>query len=430
MPLRSAFYGDDFTGATDTLATYADAGWRTRLFLGVPTARQLAASGALDVIGIAGAARALPPEAMADELAPVAAFFAALEAPLLHYKCCSTFDSAVDTGNLATAIAALRVAAEHPQVAIVGGQPSLGRYCLFGQLFASAGSPGAVHRIDRHPTMSRHPVTPMHEADLSRHLAALGLEPPGTIDWRALDAGLAASRWAALADARTRHVLFDAQHAGHIAAIGRLLWHEARQARLLAVGASSVAEALLGAWRDAGDLPPSTPAPAVAAATGPVLVIAGSRSPVTAEQVRRASAYELLPVAPAQLAGATAQLDVIAADAAQRLGGGRSVLLQLGAEPAEVPPAALAQACGELLVEVLARAPALRRVGIAGGDTSSLALRRLGPWALSAAGRLGSGVTLVRAHADTPRHDGLELMLKGGQMGPPDLFDRLLAGSA
>ena len=49
--------------------------------------------------------------------------------------------------------------------AIVGGQPDLERYCLFGNLFAAAGSGAEVHRIDRHPTMSRHPVTPMGEAE-------------------------------------------------------------------------------------------------------------------------------------------------------------------------------------------------------------------------------------------------------------------------
>jgi len=27
-----------------------------------------------------------------------------------------------------------------------------------------------VHRLDRHPVMSRHPVTPMSEADVARHL--------------------------------------------------------------------------------------------------------------------------------------------------------------------------------------------------------------------------------------------------------------------
>ena len=36
-PPLLGWYGDDFTGATDTLATLAHAQWRALLFLGVPT---------------------------------------------------------------------------------------------------------------------------------------------------------------------------------------------------------------------------------------------------------------------------------------------------------------------------------------------------------------------------------------------------------
>ncbi|WP_228468490.1 four-carbon acid sugar kinase family protein, partial [Achromobacter denitrificans] len=48
---RVAWYGDDFTGATDTLAEVSRAGLRSLLFLGVPTAQQLRRAGALDAIG-------------------------------------------------------------------------------------------------------------------------------------------------------------------------------------------------------------------------------------------------------------------------------------------------------------------------------------------------------------------------------------------
>jgi hypothetical protein len=55
---RVCWYGDDFTGATDTLAEVARAGLRGLLFLGVPTPEQLRRAGPLDAIGIAGSARA------------------------------------------------------------------------------------------------------------------------------------------------------------------------------------------------------------------------------------------------------------------------------------------------------------------------------------------------------------------------------------
>ena len=427
--MRCAFYGDDFTGATDTLATYAEAGLASALFLGVPDARRLAASGRLEVLGIAGAARALALQAMADELAPVAAFFRTLDVPLLHYKCCSTFDSAPQVGNLAAAMAALRPAAAHPLVAILGGQPSLGRYCCFGQLFASAGAEGAVHRIDRHPTMSRHPVTPMHEADLRRHLGSQGLARIELVDWRALDdeARLDGVLDAALAQAPDA-VLFDVLHERHLATLGRQLWQRAAVARLLAVGASSVAQALLAHWRASGQLAAEAPAAGIATAEGPVFAIAGSRSPVTARQVEHAAAaYVVERVSVQRLLGAR---ETIVEASAQGLAQGRSVLVQV--DPADESAAsaqAVAQATAQLLAEVLQRAPAVRRVGIAGGDTSSLAARHLGVWGLEFGGRLAAGVTLVRARADAPRLDGLELMLKGGQMGPPELFLTLIDGA-
>ncbi|MDP4075830.1 four-carbon acid sugar kinase family protein [Acidovorax sp. A1169] len=115
---------------------------------------------------MAGAARAMAPETMRVELQPVGRFFAQMRVPVLHYKVCSTFDSAPQVGGIGVAVHTLRQHVENGFVPIVGGQPSLGRYCVFGNLFARAGSAPSVHRIDRHPTMSRHPVTPMQESDL------------------------------------------------------------------------------------------------------------------------------------------------------------------------------------------------------------------------------------------------------------------------
>ena len=51
------YYGDDFTGATDTLAHLARAGLRAILFMALPTAEQLSAAGPLDAVGVAGTAR-------------------------------------------------------------------------------------------------------------------------------------------------------------------------------------------------------------------------------------------------------------------------------------------------------------------------------------------------------------------------------------
>lgn len=201
-------------------------------------------------------ARALGPEAQGAELAPVADFLGALQPAITHYKCCSTFDSTPEVGNLALGVLALRQSAHDAVVTVVGGQPSLGRYCAFGNLFASVQTGGVAHRIDRHPTMSRHPVTPMHEADLRRHLSALGLPGAALIDLRVLDTAHAQAPASETLDraiaqalkAQPPALLFDTMRAEHLGLIGRWLWQRAAQRPQLVLGASSVAQAALAHW--------------------------------------------------------------------------------------------------------------------------------------------------------------------------------------
>ena len=428
--LKIAYYGDDFTGATDTLATAARAGLRSLLFLGLPTDAQLERAGTLDCLGIAGAARAMNPEEMRAELEPVGRLFARLGAPVMHYKTCSTFDSAPEVGSIGAALRILRPHAGNSFVPIVGGQPNLRRYCVFGNLFAGAGP--AVHRLDRHPTMSRHPITPMHEADLRRHLAAQGLAQVAGIaypdyeqDAEALD-----NQLDGLLSRKPDAVLLDVADDSHLATVGRLIWQHAQAQRLLAAGPSSVVQALAAHWHPSGD---PAAAPRIAAATGPVLVLAGSLSPVTAQQVQAASSYRQVALDAARLTADAAYAEQMSDQIAALLGQGRHVLACTAADGQAcdwpVDGRALAQASGALLRRVL-RAVPLRRLGIAGGDTSSLAVQALKAWGLSYAAQLAPGVALCRLHSDEAALDGLEIMLKGGQMGGEDLFETLLYGTA
>jgi len=436
-PLRLAFYGDDFTGSTDTLATLSDAGLRTLLFLRVPTTEQLQGLGPLDALGIAGAARSMAPEAMRAELEPVGRFFASLRVPIFQYKTCSTFDSAPHVGSIGVAVDVLRRIAPNPLVAIVGGQPNLGRYCVFANLFAAVSSGGLVVRIDRHPTMRAHPVTPMHEADLRVHLAAQGLERVVSIDtttYDLADAAQEAGLARVMADSPDA-VLFDVGGQSHLAAIGRLVCRHARNSPLLMVGPSGATQALMEYWRKDGTLMHSNRAPhgpRIAPASGPVFVLAGSLSPTTARQVDSASAYVRSPLdAQRVVTHDTAYVNAWIDQAATQLRAGRNVLAHTSrGDIAGGPPNVaneLAAQCGVLLARLLPQVP-VRRVGIAGGDTSSHAVKALDAWALSHVGSFAPGVAMCRAHSHTPQLEGVEFMLKGGQMGPDDLFDRLLTG--
>jgi len=431
MP-RIAFYGDDFTGATDTLATCARAGLRSLLFMRVPDAAQLARAGELDVLGIAGATRSMAPAQIRAALQPAAQLFAALGVPLVHYKTCSTFDSAPQVGNIATAVEVLRAALPAAPVAILGGQPSLGRFCLHANLFAAAGADGAVHRIDRHPTMSRHPVTPMHEADLRLHLAAQGMAPIESVAYPAYAFGAdhVEQRWLAAQRGGAAATLFDVGEAAHLPLIGSVLARQAARGSLIAVGASSVAEAMAPQWASAAR---AAPTDVVDAARGPVLLLAGSLSPVTARQVAAARSYTLVALDARRLGeGDSAYLAQVAAQCASALRAGRHVLACSadadGNAPANVPGRAVALASAALLAQVLEAVP-LTRVGVAGGDTSSLAMQALDAWGLAHLARIAPGVALCRLYSDRPALDGLEIMLKGGQMGPDDLFEQFVHGT-
>ncbi|GGH20537.1 hypothetical protein GCM10007036_24170 [Alsobacter metallidurans] len=426
---RLVWYGDDFTGATDTLATLAGFGLRALLFLDVPSPERLAAAGPLDAIGVAGAARAMGPDEMATELAPVGAFFARSGARVLHYKCCSTFDSAPHVGSIGAALRALRPHAPNPLVSILGGQPSLGRYCVFGNLFARSGADGPAHRIDRHPTMARHPVTPMGEADLARHLAAQGLERMGRIEYPAYAAGVEALGRGlnAAAAGHPDGMLLDVSCPHDLAIIGPALWAAAEGAPLLAVGASSVAQALAAAW--GAQAVGATP---LGPAAGPVFVLAGSLSPVTRRQVEAARNYEKVCVDAGSLVGSDAYRDRVLAQVAALLGAGRNVLAvsapqEGGTQSVTLEPTAVAASSARFVADLIARAP-VRRLGVAGGDTSSQAVKALRPWALQHIATMPPGVAVCRARFDEPTLDGLELMLKGGQMGAETLFDDFVSG--
>ncbi|GGF55058.1 hypothetical protein GCM10007301_13300 [Azorhizobium oxalatiphilum] len=428
MAPRYGWYGDDFTGASDTLAVLAQRGQKAILFRGIPTTDQLRRAGDLDAVGIAGASRAMAPGEMTAELLPVAAFFADLGVRLMHYKCCSTFDSAPHVGSIGHAVSVLGGAFPNALSPIVGGQPNIGRFCTFSNLFAAAGTGGEVFRIDRHPTMSVHPVTPMAEADLRRHLAAQGLARVAGLHYPAYAEGADAldARLGTLLADTPDAVLFDVSRVEDLAIVGRLIWQAAEREKVLAVGASSVAQAVCAHW---GAEP--GPSARLAPSEGPVFLLAGSLSPITRRQREAAVSYVKLQLDAEQLARdpayAAAQAEAIGVD----LKAGRSVLATTAPEGGEgdttLPPGEVAVATAAFLNAVLAKAP-VKRLGIAGGDTSSRAVQALDLWGLAYLGMPSPGVALCRVHSDAPGLDGLELMLKGGQMGSPDLFERLIHG--
>jgi uncharacterized protein YgbK (DUF1537 family) len=459
--LRLAFYGDDFTGSTDALEVLALAGLRCALFLDVPDGQTLRELGPFDAIGVAGASRAMSPAEMDQQLAPVLAALSRLPAALVHYKVCSTFDSSTSIGSIGRVMDLSRAAFGDTAIPIVAATPALGRFCSFSNLFARSATDGRVHRIDRHPIMSVHPVTPMHEADLARHLGAQTSMPIAgfTLPQFERDRAAMAAELQRLMDAtHAGAVLLDGTTAAQLTETGRMLdaLSRSRKTPLFCVGGSGLEYALTQWWRETGALPATPAAQDRFDGVPQVLAVSGSASPLSALQIDAALAHGFvdLPVDAAALVAASdpsAGLARLAEQALHALRAGRSVMLHSARGPQdpriEAMLAALAdqgmgrdqarheggrllgQRLGEL-VDALLRAHPVRRLLLSGGDTSSHVTQRLAPQALRVVARLAPGAPLCRAISREAHLAQLELALKGGQMGQPDYFVTALRGTA
>lgn len=445
--LRLAFYGDDLTGSTDSLQTIVLAGFKAVLFLEPPAPRDLERYPGIEAVGVAGLSRSMPASAMPGTLRPAFAALRRLRPRHVHYKVCSTFDSTPRVGSIGRAI---DIGAEvfRPRfIPLVGGAPGLGRYCLFGNLFARVGigTSGEIHRLDRLAAMAQHAVTPVEESDIRRHLGTQTRRRIGLLDVLALAGPRSGSEAAlrGLIRGGSEVVLFDALTEADLLRVGELIDACAGSgAPLFSVGPSSVEAALGLAWREPGRRrPPRIPAPA----DGPVLVASGSCSPVTEAQIKFALehgfAHAAMDPAGALADGPPAPDPAAVAAAVRRLKAGRSVIihtsrgagdprlasarrsaLRRGISPERFGPR-LAAALGRTVRAVLERAP-VRRLVVAGGDTSSLVARQLGIESLEMMAAVTPGGPLCRARAPGSPLDGCGVVFKGGQVGGRDYFGR------
>jgi len=163
--------------------------------------------------------------------------------------------------------------------------------------------------------------------------------------------------------------------------------------------------------------------------------MAGSLSPVTARQISASTRYKHQPLQVQALLASPAYVAEQIQSAVAALAQGHNVLVHtdrpeqaVTSDEAASTARATAQLAAAIITASAQAGTRLARVGIAGGDTSSQATLALGLWGLQFRCVLAPGVTVSVARSDDPVVDGVELMLKGGQMGGDDLFDRLVMG--
>src|ERR1700722_9289881 len=303
MALLYCYYGDDFTGSTDVLEQLAVNGVPSVLFLTTPTSAQLARFAHCQAVGIAGDARSRSPEWMSTHLPAIFTRMRELAPEIAHYKVCSTFDSASHRGSIGRALEIGRAVFATETVPVVVAAPHLGRFVVFGNLFAAGGK--AVYRIDRHPTMAHHPATPMHEADLRLHLAKQTNLAVGLVDIRAFQSGDAEKQFRQQAEGGAAAVLLDGVNAAMLQQAGELIWALRKASQpLFTIGSSGVTASLIAHWRSTGVIG-SEPPSVTATRADQILVISGSCSAVTAGQILWAKrhGFACLELDPAALAG-------------------------------------------------------------------------------------------------------------------------------
>ncbi len=449
--LLIGYYGDDFTGSTDVMEALTRNGLRTVLFLAPPTPEQLAQYEGLRAVGIAGISRSLPTEEMDTELRPAFTALRDLGVPIVHYKICSTFDSSPQIGSIGRAVEIGQEVCTPSFVPVVVGAPYLNRFVVFGNLFAGESHSSNVYRLDRHPTMSCHPVTPMHESDLCLVLAeqmgqkiamcnVLDLEKSAYDLWTIFDHRLRES---------ANVILFDTLTQPHLSQIGGLLWGEVQNGeRIFSASSSGLEYALTAYWREQNSLPepPQFPQNSVAQIVG----VSGSCSPAAAQQLRYAQENDFVVVnlSPDPNAleplGDTATIIAIINNAVENLSVSdcRGVLLNTCAGPddprltahADNPrltsheyKRSIGRALGQILRGIL-EATDIRRVVVAGGDTSGFVAKELGIVALEMVCPMAPGSPLCQASAPDLPYDVMEIVFKGGQVGRQEFYTDVLNG--
>ncbi|ANT50149.1 four-carbon acid sugar kinase family protein [Mesorhizobium amorphae] len=438
--LLLSYYGDDLTGSTDVMEALELGGIPTVLFMRQPDEAQLAQFAHCRAVGLAGSSRSESPQWMDTHLKDAFAWLKTLGAEICHYKVCSTFDSSPTIGSIGRAIEIGRSVFAQESVPLVVGAPQLKRYTAFGHLFAAYRD--KYYRIDRHPVMRRHPATPMDEADLLIHLSRQTRLASGLLDLATLQSASRSQAFDRLVENGAAIVLVDVDSRETQTLAGKELWRTRRPGGTFVVGSSGIEYALLAAWAETATVhaEPRFLPPGVA---DRIAVVSGSCSPTTERQIRHAltDGFDGIEVDPVELISESSENAIARAAAAGcgSLQAGRSVILYTALGPkadrgAEIDRQEgarhkLSRGLGALLRELTIEQK-LKRVVIAGGDTSSHALGQMGVDALTVRMPLpvSPGSPLCVAHSSIEAIDGLEVALKGGQVGTDRYFSSIRDG--
>jgi uncharacterized protein YgbK (DUF1537 family) len=380
---------DDYTGGSDLAGMLAERGVRTLMHFGVP---ERAVQGTYDAAVVCLKSRSI---AAADARAMSARAFAWLQsagARQIQFKYCSTFDSTA-AGNIGPVLDELLELTRAPYVVVVPALPVNGRTQYLGHLFVN----GVL--LAESP-MRHHPLNPMTDSNLVRHLAAQTRSTVGLIPLPVVQSGAEAIRRHAVS-LGVRMLLVDAVCESDLAHIA-----EAIADSPLISGGSGVAAHLPAFWHTEAAAvmsPPLEPSG--------VLMLAGSCSAATLEQIARYG-----PAIHFQSGESVAAT-------LERTG---RALVHSSAPPDRRLPLESAASIEKTLAGIavdMVDSHHVRRIIVAGGETAGAVVDALGIKAVEVLRVLSPGVPALRTLGAHP----LALVLKSGNFGRPDFFSEAAA---
>ena len=458
-----SFYGDDFTGSTDVMESLTLNGIPAVLFLNPPEPEELEefrmkrswnpeGDTRIEAFGVAGVSRSMHVAKMKEELPGIFEKISAIPARYFHYKVCSTFDSSPKIGNIGVAVDIAERYFPSASIPLLIAAPPLNRFSIFGNLFARID--GVTYRLDRHPTMSKHPVTPMKESDLRVHLGEQTGRPVELFDLFALDSDYPEQK--EILDAIKRgegeFILFDTYTAAHLKSVGRHLLDMTGTATQLLVGSSGIEYALTWYMQEQERIikPTDYEYPGKA---DKMIIMAGSCAPTTKLQLEWSmeKGFEGIRIDTERLVDPESRDAVITETVKKAVR-----LLEKGVNPAVYTALGpddpvicktnqviarlglsdssnsehIASTQGIMLKRILEGVKDRIRVVVAGGDTSGHVSRALEITALETLVPIAPGAPLCLAHSADSRFDGMEISLKGGQNGKKRYFESILEGCA
>jgi uncharacterized protein YgbK (DUF1537 family) len=413
---------DDFTGATDLANMLTRGGMRTLQTVGVPHG-DFTALPQTDALVVALKSRTIPAvDAVAQSLGALT-WLRARGCRQFMFKYCSTFDS-TDAGNIGPVAGALMEALGASFAIACPAFPENGRTVFNGHLFVG-------EQLLSDSPMKDHPLTPMRDANLVRVLQKQTPGRVGLVPYSVVRQGAGAVRdaYARLAADGVRIAIADAVEDAHLEVLG-----EACRDHALITGGSGIALGLPANFRRAG-LPLAAGSAAVMPRlSGHAAVIAGSCSAATRRQVAyMRERCESLQLDPAVLARDPAAIGDAVTWAAARFARGpvlifstaapdavRAAQTELGTErAAALVEGALASIARQLVDR------GVRRLVVAGGETSGAVVSALDPLALAIGPQIDPGVPWT---VTVPRPGGsaqaIAVALKSGNFGGEDFFLR------